>query len=94
MTYISMHLGSPNLSQTSYSRKVCRLQEGLATVLFITLLGFVINFTVSLYRYDPTFCHFSYEQTCGENYCKRELIFGDICEMGGKTDCNIIIFIA
>jgi hypothetical protein len=83
MTYISMHLSNPNLSQTGYSRKVCRLQEALATVLFITLLGFVINFTVSLYRYDPTSCHFAYNQTCREDYCKRELIFGDFCDVNG-----------
>lgn len=38
------------LMQTPASKKVCMLQQSMAAVLFITLIGFVINFTVSLYR--------------------------------------------
>jgi len=39
-----------NTFDTPASKRVCMLQQSMAAVLFITLMGFVINFTVSLYR--------------------------------------------
>jgi len=43
-------LADSNSHDTPASKKVCMLQQSMAAVLFITLIGFVINFTVSLYR--------------------------------------------